>query len=223
MQDGNPGLHKDRTRRLYNLHLIDSSDCDYSGTPLLDAVDIDLEGCSLVSFKAKNPKERAGAHFFLEDYAFEHTWRDPMKYVSMLKRFRFTLTPDFSCFLDMPEPMQRWNVYRSRAVGRIWQDAGLSVVPTVTWGEENTYDFAFDGIPDRSTVCFSTVGLMRCEKGKRIFREGAEAACEYLLPSQVLCYGSRCDFDSKGATVVWVKSEMQERFDRIREGQEQYG
>lgn len=210
-------LRKDRTMRLYNLHLVAEDACDETGMPILDSVDIDLNGITLANFRS-NPDINTGAHFFLEDYVFEGTWKDPLRYVSMLSKFAFTLTPDFSCFLDMPEPMQRWNVYRSRALGRIWQNEGLLVVPAVTWGLENTYQFAFDGIPDDSTVCFSSVGLMRCEEGREVFRKGAEAACEYLSPAKVLCYGSACEFDSSGSDVVWVDSEMQKRFDKMKEG-----
>lgn len=209
---------KDRTMRLYNLHLITEDDCDEVGMPLLSPEDIDTTECSLVSFKAK-PNPDAGAHFFHEDYAFEGTWKDPERYVSMLSKFAFTLTPDFSCFLDMPDPMQRWNIYRSRAVGKIWQDAGLRVIPTVSWGLENTYQFAFDGIPEASTVCFSSVGLMRCDEGKQVFREGAEAACEYLKPKKILCYGVPCDFDAMGAEVAWFETDMQKRFNEIKKGQ----
>lgn len=206
-----------RTMRLYNLHLVGEGDCGEEGMPILDRTDVDVTDCTLRNFKAKEPNG-AGAHFFLEDYAFEGTWREPERYVPMLSRFAFTLTPDFSCFLDMPSPMQRWNVYRSRALGLIWQRAGLIIVPTVTWGLPDTFEFAFDGIPDGSTVAFSSVGLMRCQEGKQVFREGAEAACEYLRPSGVICYGVPCDFDSKGAEVAWVPSEMQRRFDEVRKG-----
>lgn len=205
----------DRTMRLYNLHLVTEDDCDSQGMPLLDAVDMNLDGYELVSFKSK-PSKEVGVHFFLEDYAFENTWRDPERYASMLSKFAFTLTPDYSVFLEMPEPMQRWNIYRSRAVGRIWQNAGLTVIPTVSWGLANTYDFAFDGIRDGSTLAFSSVGLMRCEEGRQIFREGAEAACEYLRPKQIICYGVPCEFDARGAVVHWVQSEMQKRFDTIK-------
>lgn len=211
-----PNKRKDRTERLYNLHLVTADDCDDQGMPMLDPVDIELEGISLTSFKNKEPNG-SGAHFFLEDYAFENTWHEPERYINVLKRFSFTLTPDFSCFLEMPSPMQRWNVYRSRALGRIWQDAGLTVIPTVSWGLEDTYTFAFDGIPDDSTLAFSSVGLMRCKEGKEIFKGGTEAACEYLRPAKVICYGTPCEFDSNGAETVWIKSEMQERFDKLRE------
>lgn len=210
----NEQTSKDRTLRLYNLHLADEGDCDENGMPMMERAEIGGEGLRLASFKAREPKG-AGAHFFMEDYAFECTWREPERYVPMLSRFAYTLTPDFSCFLDMPSPMQRWNVYRSRALGLIWQRAGLVVVPTVTWGLPDTFDFAFDGIPDGSAVAFSSVGLMRCEEGRRVFREGAEAACEYLRPSLAICYGVPCGFDSNGAEVAWMESEMQKRFDEI--------
>lgn len=205
----------DRTQRLYNLHLVTEADCDIYGMPLLDRTDLDLENCSLASFKSK-PKENTGAHFFLEDYAFECTWREPEKYVSMLQKFAFTLTPDFSCFLEMPSPMQRWNVYRSRALGRYWQNKGLTVIPTISWALEDTFDFAFDGVPNNSTVAFSSIGLMRCDEGKEIFRQGAEAACEYLQPKKILCYGTPCDFENNGAQVTWIHSDMGERFKDLR-------
>ena len=37
------------------------------------------------------------------------------------------------------------------------QDRGLTVIPTVYWGEENTYDFCFDGLPENSTLSIYTM------------------------------------------------------------------
>lgn len=90
----------------------------------------------------------------------------------MLSRFACVLTPDFSCYLDI-EPMQRWNVCRGRVVGRALQDAGLTVVPTLTWGEPNTYAFCFEGIPKGSIVALSTVGLMDCDEDIALFKHGS--------------------------------------------------
>ena len=129
--------------------------------------------------------------------------------------------PDFSCYLDMPEPMQRWNVYRGRAVGRTWQDAGLAVVPTLTWGEPNTYAFAFEGVPQGSVVALSTVGLMDCAEGIELFKNGAAEATRRLRPSVVLAYGRRCGFEANGARVVWYESDMQARFEQIRKDKQQ--
>lgn len=208
----------DRVRRAYNLHLVDGFGVgEGAGMPMLDPVETEPERLRAFTSCPRCSDPSAGVHFFLDDYRFEGTWSDPMRYVDMLSRFACVLTPDFSCYLDMPEPMQRWNVYRGRAVGRAWQDAGLAVVPTLTWGEPGTYTFAFEGIPKGSTVALSTVGLMDCADGVELFRSGAAEAARRLRPSVVLAYGKRCCFDAHGADVVWYESEMQRRFADMRE------
>ncbi|MEG0791963.1 MAG: DUF4417 domain-containing protein [Gordonibacter sp.] len=207
----------DRVRRAYNLHLVDSFNVDGTGLPMLDAITVTPKRLRAFTSCARCTDERAGVHFFLDDYRFEGTWSNPERYAPMLSRFTCVLTPDFSCYLDMPEPMQRWNVYRGRTVGRAWQDAGLCVVPTLTWGEPNTYAFAFEGIPTGSTVALSTVGLMDCAEGVDLFQQGAAEATRRLHPSVVLAYGKPCDFDAHGATVHWYESEMQTRFEGMRQ------
>ncbi|MEA5020763.1 MAG: DUF4417 domain-containing protein [Gordonibacter sp.] len=207
----------DRVRRAYNLHLVDGFCVGDSGMPMLDVVEIAPKRLRAFTSCARCTDKRAGVHFFLDDYRFEATWSNPMRYAPMLARFACVLTPDFSCYLDMPEPMQRWNVYRGRVVGRVWQDAGLCVVPTLTWGEPDTYAFAFEGIPTGSTVALSTVGLMDCREGVDLFQQGAAEATRRLHPSVVLAYGKPCDFDAHGACVVWYESEMQTRFEDIRQ------
>ena len=124
-----PKGRRDRVRRAYNLHLVDGFGVDeQTGMPMLDPVQIVPERLRAFTSCARATDLKAGVHFFLDDYRFEATWSDPERYASMLSRFACVLTPDFSCYLDMPEPMQRWNVYRGRAVGRAWQDMGLCVV-----------------------------------------------------------------------------------------------
>lgn len=209
----------DRVRRSYNLHLLDCRSAGYSLEAEMPALDpVDFLPYRLVDFTARGRggDPQAGVHFFLDDYKFEGVWSDPLRYVPSLSRFGCALTPDFSVFLDMPEPMQLWNVYRGRAVGRMWQDAGLAVVPTLTWGEPNTYAFAFDGIPQGSTVALSTVGLMDCPEGKELFEAGASEACRRLAPKRVLAYGREHGFDANGAEVIWFASGQQERFAELR-------
>lgn len=208
---------RDRVRRSYNLHLVDGfTDCE-GGMPVLDPAEALPERLRAFTSCPRCSDPVAGVHFFLDDYRFEAVWSDPSRYVPMLSRFACALTPDFSCYLDMPEPMQRWNVYRGRAVGRVWQDAGLRVVPTLTWGEPDTYAFCFEGLPRGSAVALSTVGLMDCPEGVELFRRGASEAARRLSPRTVLAYGKRCDFEAHGAEVVWYASEMQERFDQMRQ------
>ena len=171
----------------------------------------------LVAFTARRNAERENTaiHFYLDDYRFSGTWREPERYVSTLRGFECVLTPDYSCYLEMLEPMQAFNVFRGRAVCRVWQEAGLRVIPTLTWGEPNTYSFCFRGIPKGGTVALSTVGLMDCKEGVELFVNGANEAMNQLEPTHVLAYGKRCDFDARGATVTWFDNEQTKRLRRI--------
>jgi hypothetical protein len=210
----------DRDTRRHNLHLLDYNACLRTSTEVPELAPSTVIPARLVAFnEAKATRDPdAGIHFYLDDYRFEWAWSDPLKYVDMLRRFTCVLTPDFSLWVDMPEPLQRYQVYRSRVVGWIWQQHGVEIVPTLTWGFPESYEFAFDGIPEGGTVSLSTVGLTRGRDAQELLTRGAEEAMVRLCPSVVLAYGQPMDFDSGGAQVVWYESSMATRFEEIKTG-----
>lgn len=85
--------------------------------------------------------------------------------------------------------MQRWNCYRSRFVGAVWQTMGLDVIPTLQWSTTESYSFAFDGLPTDSVVAASTVGVLNDKTATRLWVQGLEEALRLLKPSLVLLYG----------------------------------
>lgn len=82
----------------------------------------------------------------------------------MFSKFDCVLTPDFSLYTDMPKAMMIWNTYRSRLLGWFWQQEGLTVIPTVSWADEDSFNFAFDGLPLNATLAVSTVGVKRAKR-----------------------------------------------------------
>ena len=96
-------------------------------------------------------------------------------------------TPDFSLYPQMPRPIQQMQIFKNRWCGAYWQDLGLRVIPTVTWGDCESYSFCFDGIPQDATVAISTVG---CQAVKQDFLAGYYAMREALCPRLVYCYGT---------------------------------
>ena len=132
----------------------------------------------------------AGVHFYLDDYRFERVWKHTEAYLGQLGRFSSVLTPDFSVYTDMPKQLQIRNTYRNRKVGRIFQDAGISVIPTVSWSDENSFEFCFNGLPSHSVVSVSSVGVMRDKGALRLFKMGYSEMLKRLEPSAVLFYGS---------------------------------
>ena len=203
------GAERLKTDRAYNLDLVSRADCGGDGFPALAPVDArpdELQGFNYALSTSAADKAGKGCHFFIDDYQFERLWTSPRKYVDALKPYKCVLTPDFSLYMDMPDPMQAWNRYRSQALGRYWQDMGLTVVPTLSWAQASSFAFCFKGIPRHSTVATSTVGVANDEGAKEIWREGMRRAMKELEPSRVLLYGSDIGFDFGGCEVVAYKA-----------------
>lgn len=130
-------------------------------------------------------------HFFKDDDRFDRFYDRPndVRTESALKKFAqysAICTPDFSLYPEMSPLIQRMQVFKNRWCGARWQDLGLRVVPTVTWGDKDSYSFCFDGIPQNTVVAISTVG---CQEVKQDFLDGYYTMREVLHPSTVYCYG----------------------------------
>ena len=110
--------------------------------------------------------------------------------------------------MDMPMPMKIWNVYRSRQIGAYYQSKGIKVIPTISWAEESTFQFAFKGIEKGSVVAVSTVGVKEQATALEIWRAGMEAMIKEIEPSTILCYGGELDFDYKGIEVKYYSNQV---------------
>lgn len=196
------------TDRGYNLQLLNRDDCDGKyGMPTLEPCD--FVPCDLLPFNcAKTFKEyNKGVHFFIDDYMFERIWTNPEKYIEQLEPYTCVLTPDFSLYLDMPLPMQMWNVYRSRAIGHMYQEAGLKVIPTIQYSDESTYDFAFEGLPSGGTLATSTIGVKRSKESRQLWEQGMKECLKRVKPKTLLLYGGRFDdLDYGNIKVVEMKA-----------------
>ena len=129
-------------------------------------------------------------HFFLDDYRFETVWNRPVKALAALAPYQTLLTPDFSLYRDWPPTLQLWNVYRNRWCGRFWQEEGFTVIPTVSWSTAVSYNFCFLGVPRRSVVAVSALGVnLEAPLAYRLFVDGFVEMVRRLEPLMVLSYG----------------------------------
>lgn len=213
------GAERLRTDGAYNLDICDRAACGPSGMPPLRgrmAKPAELMGFNYAATASPAAKRASGCHFFIDDYQFERVWNRPRAYLDTLRGFGCVLTPDFSLYMDMPDPMQRWNAYRSRALGAFWQREGLKVVPALTWAQPETYAYCFSGLPRRSTVAVSTVGAKGDADALAVWRGGMAEAMRRLEPRRVLLYGGRLEFDFGDAEVVEYANGVTERMGRGR-------
>jgi hypothetical protein len=131
------------------------------GIPDTEPFTGDLTGIEWVSFgeKAKiSDPSNIGIHFYIDDYKFESVWTQPDKWIDLFKQCRAVVSPDFSNYTDMPKAQQLWNHYRRQWCARFWQDRGVNVISSLSWGIGQMQEWNFAGIPQGTTVATSFVG-----------------------------------------------------------------
>lgn len=149
-------------------------------------------------------------HFFIQDQRFECVWNNPRRYLPVFQRFEGVISPDFSIYREMPLAMQLWNTYRNRAIACWLERNGVSVIPNVRWGDERSYDFAFEGLPRGGIVAVSTNGCIRSRLDRFYFCKGLDRMLDALTPKTVINYSQTPGdiFDvcrARGATVVPIE------------------
>ena len=147
--------------------------------PIIAKQKIDFDEISLLSYvnTKKDDKENSykTVHFFTHDWHFDKVYDNAYEEVEKLKQYYALLSPDFSMFVDMPIALQLYSVFKNRWCGAYWQSLGLKVIPTVSWGDERSFDFCFEGVekvqrlPSVLTIGRTTSNLLcsditRCSK-----------------------------------------------------------
>ena len=113
-------------------------------------------------------------HFYIHDDRFEKIWKTPKDYLERLKKYAGIITPDFSVYIGMPYVMQTWNTYRNRTIGYCLQNNGIKIIPNVRWGDERTYDFAFEGLEKGGNFAVSTNGCLQDKFNREYFAKGGD-------------------------------------------------
>ena len=143
----------------------------------------------------KNFFVNAFIHFYQHDYKFDGPrcgiWFKPKRAAEIFRHFAGIITPDFSTCLDFPFPIKIYNTYRMRAFGYWYGTRGGAVINNVRWGEEDTFSWCFEGIPQNSIVSIGTVASgLRDSENRELFDKGFFKMIEVLRPYTIIVYGS---------------------------------
>lgn len=148
-------------------------------------------------------------HFFLYDYKFERVWKNPDTDLEKLKFYRAVFSPDFSMYVQMAPVLQLYNTFRNRWCGAYFASKGIRVIPTVSWGNENTFEFCFDGIEKGSTVAVSTYMVSEHDNRqdqKEFFLKGYNEMLRRIEPEKIICYNT--PFPEMQGDIVFVDYEL---------------
>lgn len=165
----------------------------------LSTNEIMLVACSDTKTNDNEINRKKGVHFFVDDYRFTGIYNNPDRSLKRYSQYAFLLTPDYSTYADMNYWRQLESVAHSRWVGAYWQSKGLIVFPTISWSDERSYGFCFDGVEQNAVVA---VGMIGCKKNKIAFMRGYNAMLEKLSPSCIICFGK--PFDEMEGNIIAV-------------------
>lgn len=203
---------RERTNKAYNLELFNPYMCDGKyQMPIIENDNFIPKDIIGFNYAKSGENKEVGIHFYLDDYQFERIWNNPEEYADVLSEYECIFSPDFSLYMDMPLAMKIWNVYRSRLIGQYYQAHGIKVIPTLSWAEEETFEFCFDGIPEGSIVSVSTIGIKRNKEALEIWKNGMDVMIEKIKPSTILVYGGRLDYDYKKIKVIYYENKVTEK------------
>lgn len=167
------------------------------------------------------------AMFYTEDFHFETVFTDPSKNTKKILNLgmRYAIMPNFSVNPDWPVATWIWASYRSKFVGRYWQEAGIQVIPDIQYGDNDAaLDITLLGIPKGVGVVSTQVqnargDIEKIRRAARLLKE-AENRLEF---GKILVYGhtdadevvKRADLD---AEVIRVANRSARRREYLNSG-----
>ncbi len=104
------------------------------------------------------------------------------------------VAPDFTLWADGRFCENLEQLRRNRTITRFWQDNGIHVIQTASWGDANSLDFAFDGLAEGS---WTSIGHQRTgnQSEQQLFRYAVKKLIEDKRPKGLLIFGAPLGFD----------------------------
>lgn len=112
-------------------------------------------------------------------------------------------------YIEMNRTLQLYNTFRNRWCGAYLASKGIKVISTVNWGNEDTFDFCFDGIPKGSIVAVSTYMVREYNNHsdqKEFFMKGYNEMLRRIEPSKIICYSE--PFPEMQGNIIYVDYEL---------------
>ena len=157
--------------------------------PIIKKQNIDINKIEFLSYTNSKTHDTENKnktiHFFTYDWLFEKVYEKADEEIDKLSQYYCLLSPDFSMFINMPKALQIYSTFKNRWCGAFWQSKGLNVIPTVSWGDESTFDFCFEGIEEGSIVAVCTYYR---ENDEESFMKGYNQMLKKIKPCAILCY-----------------------------------
>lgn len=148
---------------------------------------------SLTPYSMKDTGNKNGAvHFYIDDYRFTgmYTWNHLQQFTEKVAPYKMVIAPDFSVYLDQSKILNLFQLYQNRVVTAYWQSVGLQVIPSVSWGNADSFKYCFDGLPQNSILSIGGLGNAHHASMLKLWEYGVNLTIERLHPIALIIYGA---------------------------------
>lgn len=135
----------------------------------------------------------AYVHFYMDDQNFDGrykgVWNNPIESFEILSHFRGIITIDYSTYIDFPEPIKQFAVYRMILSGIMANNYGIEVIHNLRLDFFGAYPN--DYIPKNNIICIGTVASsLKKNIYKDIFNKIYNNYFLHNNPKYILTFGS---------------------------------
>lgn len=202
-------LHRNQKTAILNLH--HHADFPVEGRddmPLLNPFNGTLPEEFIPFSERRKSLYSCGIQTYEYDYKIDVSWSRPHDIIAQLQRYHCVIAPDFSVFVDRPRALNIFGIYKNRWVASYWQKHGITVIPSASWGNVDSFEYCFDGLPENSTIAIGHISIGKDKWFKKLYRLGVETLIDRKHPTRLLVYGAPLDFNP-GIEVAYYEGRLQ--------------
>lgn len=208
--------HYQRIVHQNNLDMMEGMNFSYiHGFPQLVPYKGPCSWSNIIPFSKRNKcksKDNVAVHCFEQDYFFATFWNNLDRSIFSLKDYAAVFAPDFTLYVDAPQPVNIWEVYRSRFCGARMQLDGYNVIPTFSYADASSLSWTLEGLPMHSVLGVSGTGLKASTARLKLFQYAMRRAEEELSPILFYVYGDRVPLPGISTEVRFIVPQITKFF-----------
>lgn len=198
------------------LNIFEAKDMKFTetnGFPILSGYNgkFDYEYIPFTQRRKYNGENQA-VHFFLHDSKFRIVWRKLDQVTYQLQDYQLLSTPDYSLGVDIPDFVNKEQIYKSRFVGAYWQIRGYQVLPTASWGNANSFSYCFEGLPENSIIAVCGVGHHKSKAHLILWQAALKELEMQKHPTLIIVYGEEETVPGLNTPLFFIPCFISKRF-----------
>lgn len=172
----------------------------------------------MLSSKYRNKLSNYWIDMFNNDVVIERFWKNPEKYLSLLKQAKGVIAADYSVMNGLLLTDNIYNVQRNRISAYMMEREGILAVPVASWIDEDSFEWCFDGLPHHSVIAVSSNGCLRgeCKSAKDTFIKGVFELNRRKSPVAILICGPHIKELDSLSNIHYYKSFSQRLYERLQ-------